>query len=717
MKRSGWVITAGIWALCLTILSVGAWSEDIILADFEDVSYGDWSVEGQAFGQGPAEGALPGQMPVSGYMGKRLATSFHMGDGATGTLTSPPFVIERRLLCFLIGGGKHPARTCMDLIVDGSVVRTATGPNDKPGGSERLSWQTWDVSEFAGKKAVLKIIDQHTGGWGHINIDRIMLCDEAPVKELAMRMKAQKRYLNLPVKNGSEMRRLRILSVAEKAAAGRILREFDIELAEGEPDYWVFCDMAPFAGHEIEIRVDAMPKDSKVLNAITQDDVIRGSDSLYREKWRPQFHFSSRRGWNNDPNGLVYHKGEYHLYYQHNPYGWNWGNMHWGHAVSGDLVHWTELPEALYPKAYGDWCFSGSAVVDVGNTTGFKTGDEDVIVAVFTSTGRGECIAFSNDRGRTFTDYEGNPIVVHQGRDPKVIWHVPTGQWVMAVYDEQEGRKNGIAFHTSPDLKQWTFQSRIEEYFECPEIFPIAVDGVVERTKWVVYAANGEYSVGEFDGREFKTEIYKERFNWGNCFYASQTFNNIPPEDGRRIQIAWGTVSIPGMPFNQMMTFPCELTLRSTDAGPRLFAWPVREIERLHMETFTFSDRSISDGTNLLAGFSGELFHIVAEMELGGATEITFDIRGTPIVYQAAKQELICLEKSAPLKASGDRIQLELLVDRTSIEIFGNGGAVYMPMGVILPEDNRALAVRGNGRAKAIRLEASELRSVWSSEP
>jgi len=709
-------MAAGICALCLVAAGVDAPREDILIADFESASYGDWRVEGEAFGAGPAEGTLPGQMPVGGYMGKRLVNSYHRGDGATGSLTSPPFVIERPLLCFLMGGGKHPARTCMDLIVDGSVVRTATGPNDKPGGSERLSWQTWDVSEFTGKRAVLKIIDRHTGGWGHINVDHIMLCDEAPVKELAMRMKLQKRYLNLPVKNGAEMRRMRILIKGETAQSDRVVREFDIELAEGEPDFWVFCDMAPFAGHEIEIHVDAMPKDSKALDAIVQDDIIRGADNLYREKWRPQFHFSSRRGWNNDPNGLVYHKGEYHLYYQHNPYGWNWGNMHWGHAVSADLVHWTELPEALYPKSYGDWCFSGSAVVDADNTAGFKNGDEDVIVAIYTSTGRGECIAYSNDRGRTFTDYEGNPVVSHQGRDPKVIRHVPTGQWVMAVYDEQEGLKNGIAFYTSPDLKQWTFQSRIAEYFECPEIFPMAVDGITDRIKWVVYAANGEYSVGEFDGREFRTEIYKQRFNWGNCFYASQTFNNIPPEDGRRIQIAWGTVAIPGMPFNQMMTFPCELSLRGTSEGPRLFARPVREIERLHMETFTFSDRSISDGANLLAGFSGELFHIVADIELGGASEIAFDIRGIPVVHHVAKQELACAEKSAPLKAEDDRIQLELLVDRTSIELFGNEGAIYMPMGVIPSEDNRSLALRGDGRAKVVRLEVSELRSAWAGE-
>ena len=166
---------------------------------------------------------------------------------------------------------------------------------------------------------------------------------------------------------------------------------------------------------------------------------------MYQEKYRPQFHFSPRIGWNNDPNGLVFYKGEWHLYFQHNPYGWNWGNMHWGHAVSTDLVHWTQLPIAIYPFKYGDWVFSGGAVVDEDNTAGFKSGAEEVIVASYTSTGRGEAIAYSNDRGRTFTDYAGNPVVKHQGRDPKIIWYGPGKHWVMAVYDEEGRRRTEAA--------------------------------------------------------------------------------------------------------------------------------------------------------------------------------------------------------------------------------------------------------------------------------
>ncbi|HNR29361.1 MAG TPA: GH32 C-terminal domain-containing protein [Candidatus Hydrogenedentes bacterium] len=522
-------------------------------------------------------------------------------------------------------------------------------------------------------------------------------------------MKAEKRYLNLPVKDGAAMRRVRVL------VGDAVVREFDIELAEAAPDFWVFLDLAPFQGREITVRLDGAEGEAKALDAITQGDVIRGAEDLYREALRPQFHFTSRRGWNNDPNGLVFHKGEYHLYYQHNPYGRKWGNMHWGHAVSPDLVHWTELPIALYPARHGDWVFSGSAVVDEADTAGFKSGDEDVIVAAYTSTGRGECIAYSRDRGRSFTDYEGNPVVTHTGRDPKVIWHAPSRQWVMAVYDEQEGRKNGISFYTSKDLKTWAYQSRIEEYFECPELFELAVDGDSANTRWVVYAANGAYAVGMFDGREFKTEAGPHPFNHGNCFYASQTFNGIPAEDGRRIQIAWGTVEIPGMPFNQMMTFPCELTLRATDDGVRMFARPVREIEALHGALHAWSDAPVAPDHNLLESLSGDLFHIQAEFEPGESSEIAFVVRGVPVRYDCKQAQLVCGDKAAPLAPENGRIRLELLVDRVSIEIFGNDGRVYMPMGCIFNSDERGLALHAvGGKATVTHLRVYELRSAWT---
>jgi fructan beta-fructosidase len=532
--------------------------------------------------------------------------------------------------------------------------------------------------------------------------------DEEREMEPAQReIRVENGYLHLPVKNGAPMRRLRFV------VDGKTAREFEIELAEGEPDFRVFSDVSAFVGQRLTIEAETLPPRSRALESIVQADAVPAADELYRERHRPQFHFSSRRGWNNDPNGLVYYEGEYHLFYQHNPYGWNWGNMHWGHAVSMDLVHWRELPIALYPRAFGDWCFSGSAIVDRGNSAGFRTGDEDVIVAAFTSTGRGECIAYSNDRGRTFTDYERNPVVEHNGRDPKVIWYAPGRHWAMAVYDEQPDSR-GIAFYTSSDLKHWERQSRIEGYYECPEIFELPVDGSAGESKWVVYSGDGDYAVGSFDGKTFVAESGKQRYNFGNCFYASQTFNDIPPEDGRRIQIGWGTVSLPGMPFNQMMTFPVELTLRTTEEGLRLFAWPVREIEALRGRKHEWANEELTPGRNVLADIAGDLFDIRAEFEVGDAAEMGLTIRGVPVTYDVREGQLSCEGKSAPLKPMGSKVRLRLLVDRTSIEVFGNDGRIYMPIGVIPSDDSMALEVFSRGGvSRAASLEVCELKSAW----
>ncbi|HPD16225.1 MAG TPA: glycoside hydrolase family 32 protein [Planctomycetota bacterium] len=691
-------------------------AEDILIADFEATDYGAWKVEGEAFGPGPARGTLPNQMHVDGFLGKGLVNSYFKGDGTTGTLTSPPFKIERKFINFLLGGGGYKDETYIALLVDGKAVRTATGPNVQPGGSERLAWHSWDVADLSGKEAMIQIVDKRTGGWGHINVDHIIQSDRKREEKPAMReLVIERRYLHLPVKNGASKQRMKVsIGPPGGDAPPTIVDEFDIELADGRPDFWVFLDLALYKGQKARIDTARLPEESEALAAITQSDEVPDAAGLYRERHRPQFHFSSRRGWNNDPNGLVFHKGEYHLYYQHNPYGWNWGNMHWGHAVSRDLVHWTELPIALYPQRYGDWVFSGSAVVDRENTGGWKTGAEDVLVAAYTSTGRGECIAFSNDRGRTFTDYERNPVVKHAGRDPKLVWYAPGKHWVMAVYDEHAG-KQWIAFHSSPNLKDWTLQSRIEGYFECPEIFELPVDGDKARTRWVVYAADGAYAVGSFDGKSFTPDHPgKHRFNWGNCFYASQTFSNIPPEDGRRIQIAWGRIGHKDMPFNQMMNFPVQLTLRTTDEGVRMFAEPVKEIELLHAKKHSWAGLALKEGENPLKGIEGDLFHIIAEIEPGDAAQVGVAIRGTPVVYDARGQQLNTKGCNAPLKPEGDRIRLEILVDRTSIEVFANRGRVYMPVGVIPPDEARSLEVfaRG-GTARLASLEVHELRSAW----
>ncbi|MCC6730968.1 MAG: glycoside hydrolase family 32 protein [Chthonomonadales bacterium] len=618
-------------AAALGLLAAGAGqpATETVISDFEGSDYAGWTATGQAFGAAPAPGALPNQMPVAGYLGRGLVNSYRGGDGARGTLTSPPFVLRGRYLSFLVGGGAHPGRTCVSLLVGGAVARTATGRND-----ERLDWLTWEVGDLAGREARIVIVDDASEGWGHINVDQIVMGDR---------------------------RRAEVVRV----------------------------------------------------------------DRLYDETYRPQIHFTARCNWLNDPNGLVYYRGEYHLFFQHNPLAIGWGNMTWGHAVSRDLVHWTQLANALEPDALGT-VFSGSAVVDRGDTAGFAVGAERPIIAIYTAAGgtspesQGkpftQCIAYSTDRGRTFTRYAGNPVVPHiaaENRDPKVVWHEQTHRWVMALYLAEDR----FALLTSPDLKRWSLlhEVRVPGSGECPDFFPIRVTGRTAELRWVLTAANGHYLVGRFDGHRFVPDEGPLVSDYGPNFYAVQTYSGLPASDPRRIQIAWmNGGSYPQMPFNQQMSFPCELTLRACPEGLRLFRMPVREIRSLRAGTREWSNRTLRPGEDLLAGTEGELFDVEAVIEPRGAAEVGFDVRGQRVRWVAADETLQALGRTAPLPLEKGRLRLRMLVDRTSIEVFGGDGRVSLTGCFLPPQSDRQVGLTCHGAdARVVSLRVHRLRSAW----
>jgi sucrose-6-phosphate hydrolase SacC (GH32 family) len=720
-----------ILGVCIALTSVSTAAEparpDIVLADFEGRDYGTWKTTGTAFGSGPAQGTLPRQMPVSGYLGHGLANSFYGGDKSTGTLSSPQFTIERKFIGFLIGGGGWEGQTCMNLLVDGKVVRTAAGPNKIPGGSEALEPGQWDVGDLAGKSAQIEIVDNATGGWGHINVDQIVLTDRkgpVPLAEQQRDFKIAERYLNIPIKSGAKLRKV------EVAVDGRPEVKLDIELADAQPDWWAPMDTSAWRGKTVTLKVDKLPEDSAALRQIVASDEIKGAEDLYREPLRPQIHFSSKRGWNNDPNGMVFYRGEYHLFYQHNPYGWKWGNMHWGHAVSRDLVHWQELGDALAPDDLGPM-FSGSAVVDWKNTSGLGQNGQPPQVLIYTAAGHPtvQCIASSND-GRTYAKFKGNPVVPEitgGNRDPKVYWHEPTGKWVMALYVGLPGKTNQvdkkgrpiaehtIHFLTSPNLKDWTVASHIEGFHECPDYFELPVDGDAKNKKWVLTAANSDYMIGQFDGTRFTPETPKLTGHRGRGYYAAQTFADIPAAAGRRIQIGWLQAPSPGMPFNQAMSLPLELTLRTTPAGPRLAWQPVKELETLRAKSHPLGMLALKEGDpNPLAKVRGELLELRAEFAPGEATQVAFTVRGVPIVYEAKKQEIVVNGHRAPAPLRNGLQRLIVYADRTALEVFASDGLTYVPMPVIPPADAQSVeATVQGGPVKFTALEAHELKSAW----
>jgi sucrose-6-phosphate hydrolase SacC (GH32 family) len=505
----------------------------------------------------------------------------------------------------------------------------------------------------------------------------------------------QKRLLNLPVKNGAAKRHLTL------SADGRVVEQFDIELADGRPDFWVGLDVAAWHGKRLVVAAAGTAPPG--LAAVRQGDALEGAEDLYQEKLRPQFHFSAQRGWLNDPNGLVYYKGDYHLFFQHNPFGIQWDNMTWGHAVSQDLVHWQQWADAIKPDRLGT-IFSGSAVVDRNGTSGFQSGADSTIVCIYTSAGNpfAQSLAYSNDRGRTWAKYAHNPVLPHvagSNRDPKVVWHAPSKTWIMALY--LDGDHYGL--FASPDLKRWTHLHDVTLGQECPDFFAMALDGHPQAStrqdlRWLLTAADGRYLVGRFDGCKFTPEAGPLSSPFG---YAVQTYSDIPPEDGRRIQIGWlRGGKYPGMPFNQQMTFPCELTLRKTPEGPRLWRMPVKEIELLRAKTHAWSDVPLRPGENPLAAMKHDLYDIEAEIAPGGAREVGFCIFGTEV----------------KLPASDGRIKLRMLVDRTSIEWFLNDGQeshafCYLPAVGSKPLE---LCAKG-GEARIVTLMVYELRSAWPS--
>lgn len=501
-------------------------------------------------------------------------------------------------------------------------------------------------------------------------------------------------YLNIPVSSQQDRQLVHFLSGSDT------LTSSVIRIADQDPDYWVFKDVSPWMGEELTLTFSA---DVAGIDGIFLGNSFPGQDSLYRESKRPQYHFSPRRGWNNDPNGLVWHDGEYHLFFQHNPFEIHWQNMHWGHAVSTDLIHWTELNEALYPDALGTM-FSGSAVIDRNNTSGWG---KDAMVAIYTAAGKQQvqCLAWSTDNGRSFTKYPGNPVL-GPTRDPKVFWYEPGQHWVMALY-----HRAGVNLYTSPNLKDWTEQDYVKGFYECPELFELPIDNNPANTLWVLYGGSGSYLLGSFDGKDFIPLMGKYRNTWG-AHYAAQTFNDTP--DGRRIQIGWGRIESTGMPFNQMMCFPTELTLRTTPEGVRLFSEPIEELNSLHKKEHHLGDLDTDQINQELAGINHDLLRVVARLESLDGAQIGISYQGHKYMTMDSDE----LNRVQTPFADPERMifDVEILIDRTSVEIFYQNGRKVFVEALKEPQKPEGLVIHGNkDQIKIHSMSVYELESIWLS--
>lgn len=534
----------------------------------------------------------------------------------------------------------------------------------------------------------------------------------APVLSFAQpavkEFKVKQRYLNIPIDTEVDGKELLF------TAKGVDSLSVDVCVAKGEPQYWIYKDLSQYMGKKLKITYGG---DAADLEKMFLADTVLGQSQFYKEARRPQFHYTTRRGWTNDPNGMVYYNGEYHLYYQHNPYSTNWGNMTWGHAVSRDLVHWEELGDVLHPDRFGTM-FSGSAVVDWKNTSGFGTkACPSPIVYAYTTHAQWQkqCIAYSLDNGRTLIKYAGNPVVdsheaagSHETRDPRLLWYGgEDGHWVMALFE-----KDGNSIYTSDDLKTWTYRSHIGGFDECPDLFCLPVDGDKHNMKWVTLGAAGVYMIGDFDGYTFTPTSGRYQYTLGS-FYAAQTFSDTP--DGRCIQIGWGRISHPGMPFNSQMQLPTELTLVSTRDGVRLCSKPVKEVESLlHREYTANGILSPEDANKVLAKFTDpdRGLHIKATLKMDASCYTALKMNGKAFFTYNPSFGLINDKFYSTKDITGLEFPVEFFIDRTGVEVFVDNGLYSWSAQLICDKDVRLFEFEG--WALTIHgLEIDAVESIW----
>jgi fructan beta-fructosidase len=485
----------------------------------------------------------------------------------------------------------------------------------------------------------------------------------------------------------------------------------------------------------------------------------RTEKSQLSEQHRPKFHFSPDSMWMNDPNGLVYLNGEYHLFYQYYPEGNTWGPMHWGHAVSKDLVKWEHLPIALYPDSLG-YIFSGSAVFDKDNTSGLGTTENPPLVAIFTyhnmafeKAGRQDCqyqgIAYSIDNGRSWTKYQGNPVLPNPGkrdfRDPKVMWHQASQKWIMVL-----AVNNHVRFYSSPNLKEWSFESAFGEkegvhegIWECPDIFPMETpDG----EKWVLLvslnngAPNGgsgtQYFIGDFNGNTFVNSNKQDKIHWleyGKDNYASVTWSNIPDSIGQRLIIGWMSnwqyaEKVPTYRWRNAMTLPRTLELKKFKDDLILVTEPINELTSLRKTTSNIQG-GIFTGNKLVDhdtsdAFIGELKIIFQEKngpQFGLASDFGIELSNglgeSVLIGYEPMQKQYFIDRThsgktnfspqfsgkhyAPSSSEGEIISMHLFIDASSVELFADDGRTVMTELYFPNEDfNHIRLFANNGSVK-----------------
>lgn len=523
-----------------------------------------------------------------------------------------------------------------------------------------------------------------------------------------------KKFLLLPVQDDAPEGKVNIVVNNE----GQLAQSMNIRLARERVDSYVPLDLSAYVNQKVSIDIAGMPSSSLCWKELKMSDSF---DMTNKEMFRPVYHHTPVYGWMNDPNGMFYKDGVYHLYFQYNPYGSVWGNMHWGHSTSTDLMHWKFEGCAIVPDAWGA-IFSGSCVVDHNNTAGFGKG---AVVAFYTSAKatpwgdvQSQSMAYSLDNGKTFTKYEGNPILTSSEkdfRDPKVFWYAPGKHWVMMLAVGQH-----MEIYSSVNLKEWKKESEFGAMqgahggvWECPDLVEIPVEGTREK-KWVLICnlnpggpfggSAAQYFVGSFDGKKFVNESPTQTkwMDWGKDNYATVTWNNAP--DGRCIALGWMSNwqyanNVPTRQYRSANTLARDLTLYREGQELYLKSTPSVEVKKARGKKVSIPSFKVSEKHEMVNLFEEKqgAYEVEIVIQNAGASKIAFcllndkgekvsmyyDLNRKQFVMDRSESGTVDFSKDFPAvtvaPANVDKeLTLRLFVDRSSIEAFGEDGKFVM---------------------------------------
>ncbi len=515
-----------------------------------------------------------------------------------------------------------------------------------------------------------------------------------------MRITVQKRYICLPVSPLAQSKKLTFYR------KDTLVLDLDCRLDAVSPKFVMYLDMNKFLGDELDLQIHP-----EIKWKIRQTDEKK-LEKLWEEPYRPQIHFTPKIGYHNDPNGLIHYHGVYHLFYQHNPFGTEWGNMHWGHATSPDLIHWEEQEIALCPDETGTM-YSGSAIEDTENVTGLKKENQNPMLLFYTAAGdhgllsqnkkRTQCLAYSTDGGKTFEKFKGNPVLPHfegYNRDPKVVWVQELNAYLMVLYlaDDRYG------FFRSKNLLDWECfqQISIPGDAECPDIFSFEKNG---RKYWALAGASDRYVIGEFECGLFVPKTKPKRMFYCGS-YAAQSFSGMP--DGRVVRIGWDKLWIPCERSPMQMGIPVEVTLEQKEDDLSMVCAPVREIETLYEKTEIAEHM---DGKNeYLIPMEPGAYDIRLSCQIKSNT--TIGIFGSNMKINSVEQ---CIEKEKvkiPIPITDGKVELRMIVDTCSLELYADGGKACGTFLAICDQNLPYLSISSNEKFTIHHVEWSRLSSI-----